>query len=144
MTLVRLNPNPFSNFVREFDEAFGNFGRTVENGHRNTWSPSVDVVEDKDNFTLTVELPGMSKKDLSINYEDGQLTVSGERKYENTDEGNNYLRREIRYGKFSRSFKVTTDIKIDDISATFKDGLLSITLPKAEEAKPRAIEVKVK
>ncbi len=110
---------------------------------RNGWIPSLDVEENKDEFKVIVELPGVSKDDVNITFQDDTLTIEGERKKEDEKKDVDYHRVERRYGKFSRSFKLPTHIDANKIDASFKDGLLTIQLPKAEEVKPKQINVKV-
>ena len=91
-----------------------------------------------------MELPGLTKDDVKISYQDDVLTVSGEKKTEEKDEKKDYHYFERRYGKFQRAFRLNSDVLVDKIDATFKNGVLMIDLPKAEIAKPKEIEVKVK
>lgn len=109
-----------------------------------TWAPSVDVVENKDAYVLHAELPGLEKKDINVSVEDGVLTISGERKFEGKDEkDDNYRYYERRYGSFSRTFKLPEHVDAAKIKANHKNGVLELTLPKTEAAKPRQIEVKI-
>ena len=112
--------------------------------YKGTWSPVVDICEDHDKYYLAVELPGMKKGDVDIRFEEGLLTISGEKKAPTEEDGKNYHRVERMYGNFERSFRVPSLIVSDKIGATFENGLLTISMPKAEEAKPRQIEVKIK
>ncbi len=107
------------------------------------WLPSMDVMETKDSFKLTLELPGMKKDDVRITYKDDTLIVEGERKQEEESKDVNYHRVERRYGKFLRSFHIPTQVKSDQIEARFKDGVLTIEVPKTEEVKAKEIPVKV-
>jgi HSP20 family protein len=108
------------------------------------WSPALDLYDDKDAFTVNVELPGLKKEDIEISLHDGVLTVSGERKHELEQKGEAQTFRSERYfGKFQRSLSLPAQVNANAIKATYKDGILSVTLPKAEEAKPRQIEVTV-
>lgn len=111
---------------------------------KGVWSPAVDISEDKDNFYLQVELPGMKRNDVKVRYEEGLLTITGEKKSEKEEKDVNYHRVERSYGKFERSFRVPNRIISEKINADFSDGVLTITLPKAEEIKPKEIEVKIK
>ncbi len=106
--------------------------------------PKSRISEDKDNFYLNLEMPGVSKEDLKINLENNVLSVSGTKKNTKKNEDTNLIMNEIYYGEFSRSFTVTDDIKKDNIEAEFKDGILNIVLPKVEEAKPVVKEIAVK
>lgn len=111
---------------------------------KGTWSPAVDISEDNNNFYLNLELPGMKKEDVKVKYEENLLTVTGEKKAEREEKDVNFHRVERSYGKFERSFRVPTRIVSDKIDADFANGILTITLPKAEEVKPKEIEVKIK
>lgn len=107
------------------------------------WSPSVDIKEDKEEYIVTAELPGMKKDDVQITFSNGTLKIEGERQKEKEEKNVNYHRVERVYGKFCRSFQLPSSIQQNKISAEFKDGILTIHLPKSEEAKPKVIEVKV-
>ena len=109
-----------------------------------TWIPAVDVVEEQNIYVVKVELPGVSKDDVKITLESNILTIRGEKKAENEVKEKNYHRTERSYGSFQRSFTLPTTVKIDKIDAIYEDGILTVSLPKAEEAKPKQIEVKVK
>jgi len=114
-----------------------------EKAGMNTWSPALDVHDDKESFTVTLEAPGLKKEDFEISYHDGVLSIAGERKQEKEAKEKNYFRRERFFGRFSRSVSLPADVQGDKIGATYKDGVLTVTLPKAEEAKPKQIEVSV-
>ena len=106
------------------------------------WTPALDLYQNNDNIVAIVELPGMRKEDIEISLHDGTLTIAGERK-EQTREGDNAARTERFTGKFRRSITLPTRVDADKVSATYKDGILTVTLPKAEEAKPKQIQVNV-
>ncbi len=146
MTLVRWNPmrQRMMPTVHEWDRLMSDFfGDRLEDTELTDWTPSVDIVEDKDAFVVTADLPGLTKKDISINIKENMLTISGERKSDIKDEGKNYCRTERRYGAFKRSFQLTDKVIADKITASFKDGVLTVNVPKAEEVKPKEIEIKV-
>jgi len=105
------------------------------------WSPSVDVFQDKDNVYIKAELPGMKKEDIDISFQDGLLTICGERKQESEVREGESFRSERFFGKFHRTVSMPTKVDAEKIKATYKDGVLSVELPKAAEAKQ--IEVKV-
>jgi len=109
-----------------------------------TWSPAVDLAEREDEFTLKVELPGVNKDDVKITMQDNMLTIRGEKKQQQESKEGNYYHLERSYGSFQRSFALPATVKGDKIEAMYRDGVLSITLPKAEEAKRKEVEVKVK
>ncbi|MBV9276191.1 MAG: Hsp20/alpha crystallin family protein [Verrucomicrobia bacterium] len=125
---------------RLFDGAFGPaFFRTP--GSFNRWSPALDVYQNNDQFTVLVELPGLKKEDIEISLQDGTLTVSGERKPER--KGAEGYKNERFYGRFQRSVTLPATIDGSKVKASYQDGLLKVVLPKAEEAKPKQIEVSV-
>ena len=105
------------------------------------WVPALDVHEDKDSYTIRVELPGMKREDIEVSLQDGALVISGERKSETIKEDTEVHRQERYYGKFSRALTLPTAVSGDQVKAAYKDGILTVTLPKAEEAKPKQITV---
>jgi HSP20 family protein len=106
------------------------------------WTPALDVYQNNDNVVAMIELPGMRKEEIDISLHDGMLTISGERKSEAKD-GENAERTERFIGKFRRSITLPTRVDANKVSASYKDGILTVTLPKAEEAKPKQIQVNV-
>ncbi|HSR70348.1 MAG TPA: Hsp20/alpha crystallin family protein [Acidobacteriota bacterium] len=124
-----------------FDEAIGNFfNRSFPEVSRG-WRPAVDVAEDANSMTFTAEVPGFEKNDINISVEDGVLSISGERSLERKDD--EYHRIERRYGRFERNFTLPRNVDPEKISANLKNGLLMLTLPKREEAKPKQIDIEV-
>jgi HSP20 family protein len=117
------------------------------NGERNLgladWSPLVDVTEDDKEFVIKAELPEVRKEDVKVLVEDGMLKISGERKFEKEEKGKRYHRVERAYGSFERSFLLPEACKPDEMDASYKDGMLTLHVPKSEVARPKAIEVKV-
>ncbi len=107
------------------------------------WAPALDVHEDKDKFTVNLELPGLKREDIEVHLEDSSLVISGERKSETVTEGTEVHRQERYYGKFSRALTLPTAVAADKVKAAYKDGILTVTLPKAEEAKPKQIDVTI-
>ena len=136
--------NHFNTFDRMLDNFFR--GGVQDDGSLavSYWTPAVDIAELDNEFVVKVELPGINKDDVKITLESNILTIRGEKKEETNVKEENYHRVERTYGSFQRSFKLPTTVKGDNIDATYKDGILTVTLPKAEEAKPKQIEVKVK
>ncbi|MDQ6621972.1 MAG: Hsp20/alpha crystallin family protein [Verrucomicrobiota bacterium] len=108
----------------------------------NGWTPALDIYQTNDDIVALVELPGMRKDDIEISLHDGMLTISGERKSE-TPEGEEAAHSERFVGKFRRSISLPTRVDASKVNATYKDGILTVTLPKAEEAKPKQIQVNV-
>ncbi len=153
MTLIKWNPSrELLNVEREFNKLFNSLGSRFglmessenEEYENAVWMPLTDITEDKDNFMLRLDLPGVRKDDVKISYNDGQLSISGERKQEKETTDSKYHRVERAYGKYFRSFTLPSKIREDKIEAEFKDGQLIITVPKAEEAKPKEIPIKIK
>jgi HSP20 family protein len=107
------------------------------------WTPALDVYEDKDSFVVKAELPGMKKEDIEVSLHDGSLSISGERKTETKREESEVYRAERFFGRFQRTVSLPTTVAADKVKAAYNDGILTITLPKTEEAKPRKIDVAV-
>lgn len=105
------------------------------------WSPSVDIYESENQIVLEAELPGMKRDDFELSIENSVITLRGERHFEKKDEGDNYHRVERAYGSFTRSFNLPRTVSTDDIKAEFNNGVLTVKLPKKEEAKARKIEI---
>jgi len=106
-----------------------------------TWTPALDVQEDKEGFTIRVELPGLKREDIDVSLQDGVLVISGERKAEPLKEDTELHRQERYFGRFSRALTLPTAVAGDNVKAAYKDGILTVTLPKAEEAKPKSITI---
>jgi HSP20 family protein len=124
-----------------FDESFGRSWPNAAAGR--AWYPSVDILESKEAYVLRAELPGMNKEDFNLELKEGTLTLTGERKFTKPAEGVEYRSVERVTGKFVRSFTVPETVKHDGIQATYKDGILEVHIPKAEETKPRQIQISV-
>ncbi len=107
------------------------------------WTPRVDIYEDEEGTSLRFELAGVEPKDVDIRFENGVLTVRGERKLEREDKRDNYHRLELAYGTFTRSFSLPATVDPEKIRAESKNGILAVHLPKKPEAKPKSIQVKV-
>jgi len=105
------------------------------------WTPALDVHEDKDNYSIRVELPGMKREEIEVSIQNDALVISGERKAEAVKEGTEVHRQERFYGRFSRVLTLPTAVAGDKVKAAYQDGVLTVTLPKADEAKPRQIAV---
>ena len=140
MALVRYNrPNTdvFSRSFNDFVDEFFNIGEY----RKDNFMPSVDVSETETQFLVSVELPGMKKEEINVDLEKGRLTVSGERKFQNEEEGKNYHRLETKYGKSSRSFYLPDSIDEETIAAKYEDGILNITINKSEDKVKKQIEI---
>jgi HSP20 family protein len=123
------------------DRFFGEFAPRRYEENEKTWVPRIDVSENETAFTVKAEVPGMDKKDLDITLTDGLLTIKGEKKHGRDVEEENYHLIESSYGSFSRTLKLPVDVDTSRVDAKYKDGVLTVVLPKAEEAVPRKIEV---
>lgn len=124
--------------ARSFDDRLG-----LRGGESMGWTPACDIFEDGEAVTLRFELAGVEPKDVEIRFEDGVLTLRGERKLEKAEKKEGYHRVEMSYGAFTRSFSLPATVDAEHIRAEARNGVLSVTLPKKAEAKPRAISVKV-
>jgi HSP20 family protein len=152
MALIRWRPGAeftprISDLSREMNRLFDSFFHSdiADDGTlAATWIPAVDILEQDDSYEFEAELPGLKKEDVKISVQDNILTLRGDKKDERKESKKGYLRMETNYGSFSRSFTLPTTINASKIEAEFKDGVLKIHIPKAEEAKSKMIEVKVK
>lgn len=117
-------------------------GKQLASG-QSFWQPAIDVAEDKENFVLKADLPGLKKEDIHVAVEDGVLTIQGERKSEAEQKERGYHRVERSYGRFVRNLNLGTAVDESKIRANYKDGVLEITVPKAEKAKAKTIDVNV-
>ena len=131
----------------EMDKVFDQFfsrspARLSWNGNGG-WHPVVDISENKEGFVVTAELPGLTQDDVHVSLTDNTLTVKGVKKQEKKVEEANYHRLERSYGSFQRTFAISADVEADKIKASFKNGVLTVELPKSEKAKPKEIDIKV-
>lgn len=150
MAIVRFDP--FRDMLslqermnRLFDESFRTMPRTgsEEDWSLGAWSPAVDIYEQNGNIVLKAELPGVDDKDVEVKVENNVLTLRGERKLEGEVKRENYHRIERAYGGFTRAFTLPSVVDTEKIKADFKDGVLRMTLPKKEEARPKQISIEV-
>ena len=139
MSLTRFDPLAS---IRVFEDAFT---RMVNEPSANRpWSPAVDIYETENELVLKADVPDVDPKDIDVKVENQTLTISGERKFEQENPGKGYHRIERSYGSFVRSFAVPNAFDTDKIAADFRNGVLSVTLPKKEAAKPRQVKIEVK
>jgi HSP20 family protein len=128
----------------QFNRVFGDvLGRTGEESNLTPWVPAVDIYETEHELVLKADLPDVNPQDLDIHVENNILTVRGERKFEDKVNEENYLRLERAYGSFSRSFSLANSVKSEAIKADYQNGVLTLSIPKREEAKPKQIKVNV-
>lgn len=141
-SLTRYSPT-FSSLRREVDRLFDDMLRVRdgEDTRSAVWSPRTDISEREDRYVLHVDVPGLSKKDLTIELQGDTLTVSGERKSEHEEKEQNLHRVERFYGHFFRSFTLPQASDTENVKARMKDGVLTIEVPKREDSKPRQIEI---
>ena len=130
-----------SEIDRLFESPFAGFSEGLQ-PFMSGWSPALDVREDKDNFFVRAEIPGMKKEAIEISLHEGVLTLSGERKEEKTHENAEIHRSERFVGRFQRTLTLPAHVDAEKVKATYQDGILTVTLPKAETAKPKQIQVK--
>lgn len=147
MELVRWNPRREMLgmnrlFDRMFEDVFpGTSARGGENVSIRTWKPAVDIYDENDHVVLKAELPGVEKKDIEIDVDGRVLTLKGKRTADNEENGEHYYQRERIVGNFARSFSLHAEVNPDKIKAEFKDGILTLKIPKPEEHKPKKITV---
>jgi len=127
-------------FSRLFDTSFP--GRSSESD-LTTWAPAVDIQETENELVLKADLPGIEEKDIDVHIENNTLTIRGERKFEKQVNEDNYLRVERSYGSFSRSFSLPNTINTEAINAEYKNGVLTVQMPKRAESKPKQVKVNV-
>lgn len=136
--------SPFRELARlthDMEEAFG--WPAWPWGEREAgWSPAVDMVDRKDEIVLRADLPGLAEKDIEVTVQDGSLTIRGERKEEKEEKKEDYYCCERRYGLFARTLPLPAGVEADKVKATFKNGVLEVSMPKAKEAKGKKIEIK--
>jgi HSP20 family protein len=127
-----------------FEDTFSRTRGREETFGKGLWTPAVDIYESDEAVVVKAELPGLDREKIGVDVKDGILTLHGERKFEKDVKEENYHRIERSYGTFHRSFSLPSSVEQDRISARFKDGVLEVTLPKKEKAKPKQIKVDVK
>jgi HSP20 family protein len=133
--------DPLAN-LRLFEDAFTRM--LTEPQTNRPWAPSVDIYETENELVVKADLPDVELKDIDVRVENQTLTIAGERKFEKSDSGKGYHRLERSYGRFTRSFAVPNAFDTENIGADYQNGVLSVSLPKKEAAKPRQIKIEVK
>ncbi len=144
-TITRWEPFRGVNTLQDqFNRLFNDvFDRKGEESSLTAWAPAVDIYETEHELVVKADLPEVDPKDLDIRVENNILTIRGERKFEKKVNEDNYLRVERAYGSFARSFTLANTVNSDAIKADYQDGVLTLTIPKREEAKPKQIKVNV-
>ena len=133
--------DPLAN-LRVFEDAFTRFLNEPQTNR--PWTPAVDIFETENELVLKADLPDVDQKDIDVRVENQTLTIAGQRRFEKQDSGKGFHRIERSYGNFVRSFAVPNSFNTEDIRAEYKNGVLSVTLPKKEAAKPRQVKIEVK
>lgn len=141
MSIIKYRRPSTDVFSRSFDDLFNEFFTNSPTYKRDRFMPSVDVSETETQFELSVVLPGMSKENIHVDLEKGRLTISGERKFENEEEGKNYHRIETQYGSFNRTFHLPDTINEESVVAKYDNGILNITIEKSEDKVKKQIEI---
>lgn len=142
MLITKFNPaSPFPSSFRFFEEALNDLIHEPATGR--PWTPSVDILETENELIVKADLPEVKLEDISIHLENGILSIKGERKFEHKEEKAGYHRLERSYGAFARKFAVPETVDAEKVKAAYKDGVLTVTLPKKEVAKPREIKVNI-
>jgi HSP20 family protein len=124
---------------RLFEEPFSELGQGSQYFYG--WVPAIDLFEDKENLIVKAELPGLTKNEIDISLHEGALSISGERKPTEPQEDSSAYRTERFYGRFQRTVALPKEVEGDKVKAAYNDGILTVTLPKAEKAKPKQIEI---
>ncbi len=147
MEIVKWNPWSDLNSLekrmnRMFDETLRNLHPAErKEPQAGSWTPATDIYETENSYVVKADLPGVKKEDIQIDLHDGTFTLKAEKKFEEKESKDNYLRVERAYGSFVRSFRLPKNVDAEKIKAEYKDGVLEVTLPKKEEAKPKKIQV---
>ena len=142
MNIVRYDPfREIRTLQNEMNRLFSGATTGRDDSLNGEWMPKVDVFETKDQLVLEAELPGMKREDFELSFENNVLTLRGERKFEKTDDTDNYHRVERSYGTFLRSFTLPATVSADGAKAEFNNGVLRVGLPRREETKARKIEI---
>ena len=126
---------------KNFSDLMDEFFKDVVNTNRDSFVPGIDISETDEQFQISAELPGMKKENIDVSLDNGRLSISGERKFENKEEGKTYHRVETSYGSFNRSFQLPDNVDEESINATYEDGILNITIDKAEDKVKKKIEI---
>jgi HSP20 family protein len=146
MAIIRWSPyRSWLNVNREmenlFDDFFGSSGRGTKEANAMAWNPDVDLAESKEGYIVKADLPGVAKEDVKVTLSEDVLTITGEKKEEKEITDHNIHKSERVYGSFTRSFRLPTPVQSEKIKAEYKDGVLTLSIPKAESVKPREIHI---
>ena len=145
MTLVKWTPRPMTMFdeMNDMMTSVFNSDWNTSSDMRSSWSPAVDVKETKESYMITADIPGLTKKDIHVDLSDGVLSISGDRVQDKEDDSDRYHYRERTRGTFARSFHLPESVNEKNIAASFRDGILTIDLPKLKPVEPRSRKIKI-
>lgn len=142
MTLIKYD-RPDTNFIgKQFSDIMDEFFNDAVANRQSTFVPNINISETDNQMNIEVELPGINKDDIDLHFENGTLTISGERSFEDQENGRRYHRVETHYGSFSRSFQIPDSVDEESIEATYKDGILHVEMNKKEEKLKKQIDIK--
>ena len=143
-SLIRFSPSTeIRSLQREIDRMFDSvLPRGNGDADQAVWAPRVDLAETENSYLIHLDVPGMKKDELEVSFQDGSLTVCGERRQRASEEEANFVRVERRFGRFYRSFDLPKTVDSAKIEASYEDGVLTVAVPKAEESKPRTVQIK--
>lgn len=141
MTLIKYRNPGTDLFGKRFSDIMDEFFNDAVSTRSEFFAPNIDISETEKQYLIDVEIPGMDKKDIDLNVERNTLTISGERRFEKKEEGKTFHRVETSYGSFSRSFTLPENVDFETISATYHNGILSITVDKSEQMMKKQIEI---
>ena len=145
--VIRYERDPFESLLRLQDEVNRALNPRAaqprEHVSQRVWAPTVDVFEDSDKIVIKADLPGIRQEDIDIEMTGDTLTLKGERKFEDEEKRDGYVRVERQYGAFQRSFTIGIPVESANVSATYRNGILELTIPKAEATKPKKVQVNV-
>ncbi len=145
--IVRFDPfEDMARLQREVNRLFDDSNRPTGRGgaelaSAQTWAPAVDIFEDREEIVVRADLPGLRQEDIDIELTGDTLILKGERKFQDTQRKDNYVRVERAYGYFQRSFTIGVPVRNDAVKASYRDGILEVHLPKSEETKPKKVQV---
>ncbi len=141
MTLIRHNRPDADVFDKRFSDILDDFFKDAVSTRQNGFTPRIDIVETETGFELEVQLPGIKKEDINVNIENNVLSVSGERKFDDKQEGKKFHRVESRFGAFNRTVQLPDNIDPESVKASYKDGILSIAIDKSEKKSSKQIKI---
>mgnify|MGYP003132059009 CR=1 FL=1 len=142
MTLIKYTQPNRDIFGKRFSDIMDEFFNDAVATRQHAFAPSIDISETDKQYLIDVEVPGMDKKDIELNVDNNTLIISGERKFENKEDGKHFHRVESSYGNFSRSFTLPDNVESESIQATYNNGILNITIDKSEQKMKKQIKIK--